>query len=66
MTTVHFTVQGMSCTGCTARLARALDAIDSVTSTDIVLETGLVTVDGEGIEADAIKTTITDAGFVVI
>jgi len=66
MSTFNLTVHGMTCTGCTTRLKRVLAAMEGVVAIDIVLETGQVTVDRDGIEAEAIKTAIIDAGFVVI
>jgi len=66
MPTLHLTVHGMSCHNCTARLARVLDAIEGVIATDIVLETGQVSVDYADIEPKRIKTTITEAGFEVV
>jgi len=66
MPTLHLTVHGMTCTNCTARLTRILNATDGVISTDIVLETGQVRVEHADIEPEVIKTIITDAGFSVV
>jgi len=66
MSTFNLSVHGMTCAGCTARLKRVLEAMDGVTTTEVVLETGQVRVDYENIGIDEIKSVITDAGFVVI
>jgi len=65
MPTLQLTVHGMTCSNCSARLARILNAADGVISSEIVLETGQVRVDYENIAPDALKTAITDAGFSV-
>jgi len=68
MPTLHLTVHGMRCHNCTARLTRILNAAEGVVSTDIVLETGQVSVDYAPplTEPEAIKTSIIEAGFSVI
>jgi len=66
MPTLHLTVHGMNCHHCIARLARVLDTTDGIIATDIVPETGQVSVDYADIEPERIKTAITEAGFEVV
>jgi len=68
MTTLELNVDGMSCSGCSGRLKRLLEANDGVQSAEIVLETKHVTVeyDEASIDVGAIHSTISDAGFTVM
>ncbi|MDQ1118037.1 MULTISPECIES: heavy-metal-associated domain-containing protein [Pseudoxanthomonas] len=65
---IELTVDGMKCGGCSGRLKRVLEGTDGVQATQIVLETKQVAVDFDeaGIDVDAIKHVITDAGFTVL
>ncbi|MCD7098424.1 heavy-metal-associated domain-containing protein [Stenotrophomonas sp. MMGLT7] len=68
MSNIELKVDGMTCSGCSGRLKRVLEGTDGVTSTDIVLETGQVSVgyDAAGTDVEAIKEVIADAGFTVV
>jgi len=66
MPTLHLTVHGMNCHNCTTRLARVLNATEGVIASDIVLETGQVSVDYTDIDPERINTAITEAGFEVV
>ncbi|WP_207388768.1 heavy-metal-associated domain-containing protein [Stutzerimonas kirkiae] len=44
MSSITFAVQGMSCGGCSGKVKRALEALEGVSATEVVLESGAVTV----------------------
>jgi copper chaperone CopZ len=60
-----FTVPGMTCGHCEAAVTTEVSAIAGVTSVAVDLETKLVTVEGEDLDADHIVAAIDEAGFEV-
>jgi len=68
MQQIELKVDGMTCSGCSGRLQRVLEATAGVRAAQIVLETKQVTVeyDETSIEASVIHETISDAGFSVM
>jgi len=65
---IELTVDGMTCTGCSNRLQRVLEATDGVQAAHIVLETKQVTVEYNParIGIAALHAAISDAGFKVM
>jgi len=65
---IELTVDGMTCTGCSNRLQRVLEATDGVQAAHIVLETKQVSIqyDPARIDINALHNAITDTGFSVI
>lgn len=63
--TVTFLVEGMSCTGCSGKLEKALQAVNGVSATDVVLEGGQVTVtyDPALTSIEQLHETVEDVGF---
>ena len=57
-----FNVEKMMCGGCEANVKKVLADVASVDSVDVDLEAKTVTVEGD-IDAAAIATTITEAGY---
>ncbi len=57
-----FNVEKMMCGGCSANVEKALADVSGVESVEVDLENKTVTVSGD-IDADAIATIITDAGY---
>ena len=57
-----FTVMGMSCAACSARVEKAVSSLDGVTSCSVNLLTGQMTVEGN-LPADIIIKAVTDAGY---
>jgi len=64
---IELRVEGMTCSGCSGRLQRVLEAIDGVCAADVVLDTKQVTVeyDASKIGLGAIHEVIAAAGFSV-
>jgi copper chaperone CopZ len=60
-----YTVQGMTCGGCAAKVSSAVDKVAGVTGSSVDLTTGALTVSGQGIDDLAVRTAITDAGYQV-
>jgi copper chaperone CopZ len=62
--TTTFTVTGMTCGHCVSSVTEELSALDTVTSVDVVLETGAVTVTSEReLTSDEIATAVAEAGY---
>ena len=57
-----FVVQGMTCGGCAGKVARAVEALDGVSETDVDLATGTLTVVGTA-DADAVTAAVEAAGY---
>jgi len=57
-----YTVTGMSCAACSARVEKAVSAVEGVTSCSVSLLTNSMGVEGNANEADIIKA-VTDAGY---
>ena len=63
-TATTYTVSGMSCGHCRAAVTEAVGALDDVTSVDVDVPGGLVTVTTGGAPDDtAIAAAIDDAGY---
>ncbi len=60
-------VEGMSCAHCSARVEKALMALDGVAKASVNLETKEVTVELIGdLSNDALSETVEDAGYDVV
>lgn len=57
-----YTVTGMSCAACSARVEKAVSEVEGVTSCSVSLLTNSMGVEGSASEADIIKA-VTDAGY---
>lgn len=69
MSVIKLNVQGMSCGGCSGKVKKALEAVDGVESADVVLETGVVTVNyQESLSANTeqFQNLIEELGFDVV
>nr|WP_298798120.1 cation transporter [uncultured Acetobacter sp.] len=64
-TTETFTVDGMSCNGCSSKLKKALEALNGVSEADVVLEGGKVTVhyDPATVQPAQFSEVVEDLGF---
>ena len=58
----HYTVTGMSCAACSARVEKAVAAVPGVTDVSVSLLTNTMGVEGTASAADVIKA-VTDAGY---
>ncbi len=69
MSVIKLNVEGMSCGGCSGKVKKALEAVDGVESVDVVLETGVVTVNyQESLSANTeqFQSLIEELGFDVV
>ncbi|WP_454195731.1 heavy-metal-associated domain-containing protein [Nocardia sp. Marseille-Q1738] len=63
-TTTTVTVIGMTCGHCVSSVREEVGKIDGVTSVDVHLASGLVTIDsGAPVERDAIAAAVDEAGY---
>ena len=60
-----YTVTGMTCGHCVASVTEELGELAGVQSVDVVLETGAVTVTGEGVTDSAVQAAVEEAGYAV-
>jgi copper chaperone len=64
MSTIHLEVQGMSCGGCVKNVTAALKPLTGVSTVDVDLQAGHVTVNGEFPQgADSLVLALTAAGY---
>jgi copper chaperone len=64
--TVTFTVPGMTCDHCKHAVSAELGAVAGFTSVEIDLDTKLVKVSGQGLDDDALRAAVDDAGYEAI
>jgi copper chaperone len=63
MSTVTVTVTGMTCGHCASSVRGEVESIPGVTSVEVDLDSGKVTIDSDGpIQTDAIQGAIEEAG----
>ena len=64
MSTVHLEVQGMSCGGCVKSVTAALTRLPGVSTVDVDLQSGHVTVNGDLTQGgDQLVLALTAAGY---
>ncbi|MBC7610998.1 MAG: heavy-metal-associated domain-containing protein [Polaromonas sp.] len=64
MSTIHLEVQGMSCGGCVKNVTAALKPLAGVSTVDVDLQAGQVTVNGELPQGgDPLVLALTAAGY---
>ncbi|MDA8058175.1 MAG: heavy metal-associated domain-containing protein [Actinomycetota bacterium] len=61
--TITYTVAGMTCDHCTRAVATEVGAVQGVSDVAVDLETKLVTVTGEGLDDQALRAAIEEAGY---
>lgn len=62
-TTQHLQVEGMKCQGCVSAVKEALEAVEGVTSVNVLLEEKLAHVGGAA-DPEALTAAVREAGFV--
>ncbi|WP_028646739.1 heavy-metal-associated domain-containing protein [Nocardiopsis sp. CNT312] len=63
-TTAVYNVEGMSCGHCVGAVTEEVTAVPGVTGVEVDLETGRVTVTGDGpVDADSVRSAIDEAGY---
>ena len=60
-----YTVTGMTCGHCVASVTEEVTEVPGVASVDVQLESGTLTVSGEGISDDAVRAAVEEAGYAV-
>jgi copper chaperone CopZ len=66
MTTQTYTVAGMTCGHCVSSVTEEVQAIDGVTDVDVDLTTGRLTVTADGVDADAVRGAVEEAGYQLV
>lgn len=61
--TMTYTVSGMTCEHCTRAVSGEVGAVAGVAGVDVDLRTKLVTVTGEGLDDQALRAAIEEAGY---
>ena len=60
-------IEGMSCGHCTARVAKALDALEGISSVSVDLDSGTAVVEAaDTVTDEAIIEAVDDAGYDVL
>lgn len=67
MENVELRIEGMHCTGCSARLQKVLSNLDGVSNAEVSFEKGMANIEFNKkiITLDEIKNAIVDSGFEV-
>ena len=65
MTTLSYSVPGVSCAHCRRAIEEEVSQVDGVEAVDVDLDTKTVTVSGEPLDAAAIVAAIDEAGYEV-
>ena len=67
MTTTTYTVKGMTCGHCVAAVTEEVSKVTGVTSVDIDLDSGRVTVAStDAIDGEAIRAAVDEAGYELV
>jgi copper chaperone CopZ len=61
--TMTYSVPGMSCDHCKHAVSSELGAVAGVAGVEVDLDTKLVTVTGEGLDDQALRAAIEEAGY---
>jgi copper chaperone len=60
-----YSVSGMTCGHCVNSVQEEVGEIPGVSAVEVVLDTGLVTVTGDGVSDDAVRAAVEEAGYAV-
>ncbi len=63
MSHIELSIDGMSCEHCVARVKKALEAADGVTSVTVTLEPGAATIDGSALNRETLIGLVEDVGY---
>ena len=63
--TTTYSVPGMHCGHCKAAVTRELEALAGVESVDVDLDSKQVTITGRGLDDEALRAAIDEAGYEV-
>jgi len=62
----HYTVQGMTCEHCVISVREEVGEVDGVTSVDVDLASGRLTVTGADLDDGAIVAAVAEAGYAAV
>ncbi len=66
-TTTTYRVEGMTCGHCVGSVTSKLSKLDSVTSVDVTLDTGEVTVTSDTtLDDNAVRAAVVEAGYELV
>ena len=63
--TRNYTVQGMTCAHCVLSVREEVSEVSGVSAVDVDLASGRLTVTGEGVDEQAVRAAVADAGYEV-
>ncbi|MDP1819084.1 MAG: copper ion binding protein [Acidimicrobiales bacterium] len=67
MSTTTFTVEGMTCGHCVASVTQEVSKLDGVTTVDVDLQSGKVTVESDQpVDDAAVEAAVDEAGYTVV
>lgn len=61
-----YTVDGMTCSHCTASVTEEVERVPGVTGVEIDLDSGRLVVCGEGFDDAAVREAVDEAGYEVV
>ena len=61
-----YTITGMTCGHCATAVSTEVGAIDGVSTVDVDVETGTLSVEGSGYTRDEIAAAVDEAGYVLL
>jgi copper chaperone len=65
MNQTTYTVRGMTCSHCVLSVREEISEVAGVSSVDVDLASGRLTVTGRGIDAGAVRAAVAEAGYEV-
>jgi copper chaperone CopZ len=64
--TTTYSVSGMSCEHCVRSVTEEVSEVPGVEAVEVDLASGRLTVRGEGVDDDAIRAAVDDAGYALV
>ena len=61
----EYVVQGMTCAHCVLSVREEVSEVAGVSAVDVDLASGRMTVSGEGVDDDAVRAAVSEAGYEV-
>ena len=65
MDSISLTAQNIKCGGCASNIQKGLGELDNVSTVEISIDTGLVTVSGENLSAGELSDKLAELGYPV-
>ena len=62
----EYTVQGMTCAHCVSSVREEVAELPGVDAVDVDLATGRLSVTGDGVDDDAVRAAVAEAGYEVV